>query len=138
MNARGSMKRVLLSVAVGFVIVAAIVFVFGGYIAEKLGLNFGHPLHPPAIAQGIDFNWPGNWDDNPEWTAKLARNFPAGSSEATLQATLRDEGFQIDEPAKSAEYRWGGMPCLYTLRVDWKAKDRKIASVNGGFGMGCL
>jgi hypothetical protein len=138
-----AMKRVLFSLGVAIVIVIASVLLFGplafgGYIANTLGIESNHPMHPPRIAQGIDFAWPGNWANNPQWNAVLARRFPKGSSEATLQSTLREQGFEIDAPARTARYEWGGMPCLYTLRVDWTAEARKLKAVDGGFGMGCL
>lgn len=138
------MKRVLLSfgAAIAIVILSVLLFgplAFGGYIANTLGIKSSHPMHPPTIAQGVDFAWPGNWTNNPQWTAVLARHFPKGSSEATLQSTLREQGFAVDAPARTAKYEWGGMPCLYKLSVNWAAaRDRKINSVNGGFGMGCL
>lgn len=137
------MKRLLLSLGVAVVIVAASVLLFGplafgSHIANTLGIRSTHPTHPPAIAQDVDFAWPGHWNDNPQWTAVLARRFPKGSSETTLQSTLREQGFAIDAPTRTAKYEWGGMPCLYTLRVNWSAHDRKLNAVSGGFGMGCL
>lgn len=138
------MKRVLLSLGVAVVIVIASVLLFGplafgSHIANTLGIKSTYPAHPPTIAQDVDFSWPGNWSNNPQWTAILQRRFPQGSNEATLQSTLREQGFAIDTPRRTAKYEWGGMPCLYTLRVNWSAaNNKKINSVNGGFGMGCL
>jgi len=140
------MKRVrahhiIISVAAA-VVIACIVFALfgpraaGGDLLQNMGINFGHPMRPPAIAKGVDFNWLGNWDRNPQWNAVLARRFPAGSDEAALRSTLQQEGFHVE--AATADYEWGGMPCLYTLRVNWSAANAKIKSVGGGFAMGCL
>lgn len=137
------MKRVLLSLGAAVVIVFLSVLLFGplafgGYIASTLGIKSAHPLHPPAIARDVNFGWPGNWTNNPQWTAALTQRFPKGSSEAELQSTLREQGFDIDVHARTARYEWGGMPCLYTLRVDWTAQGLKLDAVRGGFAMGCL
>lgn len=124
--------------------IAALAFILFGPLAlgirllERAGLKLNRPASPPIIAQSVDFNWPGNWSDNPQWNAVLAQHFPAGSDESLLRVTLFAEGFQIDERGRTARYEWGGIPCLYTLRVNWSAAEGKIKAVNGGFGMGCL
>jgi len=134
-------RHAIAGIAAALAIAAIAIVLFGplgGHILERIGVKLHHPANPPPIAKGVNFAWPGNWNDNPQWNAVLARRFPAGTDEAFLRLTLFSEGFQIDEASKAAKYEWGGMPCLYTLKVNWQAADGKIKTVNGGFGMGCL
>lgn len=99
----------------------------------------GHPTHPPAIAGDAHFEWPNKSGSEPKWTAILRQKFPVGSDEAMLEAALSDQGFKIDSKRKSAEYEWGGLPCVYSLRVDWKVGEaRKVTWVNGSFFPACL
>ena len=38
----------------------------------------------------------------------------------------------------TARYEWDGMPCLYTLTVDWTAAEGALTLISGGYGSGCL
>ncbi len=114
-------------------------------LAAYWGISFWYgrsgirPLDPPAIAQNAQFEWRHGWRSEPKWTAMLKRAFPLGSEVSALEDRLHREGFKLDAKRNTAEYEWGGQPCVYTLRVDWATTaDRKIASVNGGYALACL
>jgi hypothetical protein len=72
------------------------------------------------------------------WSRILRRKFPLGTRAAVLLTTLQQQGFEVEQARKTARYEWGGMPCLYTLTVDWTAAKSALTSVSGGYGSACL
>lgn len=52
---------------------------------------------------------------------------------------LKDQGFAINTARRSASYDWGGMPCLYTVSVDWREDAAQhIAAIKGRAYSSCL
>jgi hypothetical protein len=128
---------ILALVTIGFI--ALLIFqpivlvVIGGPI-----FGFGHPLNPPELAEGAKFDWLHGMPQERQWTGILRRKFRVGTRTATFLTTLQQQGFEIDRRHRTASYEWGGMPCLYTLTVDWAAAKDTLTSVGGGYGSACL
>jgi hypothetical protein len=128
-----------------FIIGAMSLCVLEGAFADELSVSpaicCGHPTVPPAITDGLDFSATvlTEQKQSQRWTAHLQQHFPVGSSVESLQDALRQQGFQIYQPRRTASYDWGGMPCLFTLTVEWtEDKAHRLASVGGHSRTGCL
>jgi hypothetical protein len=85
------------------------------------------------------FHLPMNARPDPELTAVLRSEFPAGSAQGKLVATLRQQNFHIEPKAHSAEYAWGGVACTFVLHLNWSAShDGTLNDISGRYGEGCL
>lgn len=77
------------------------------------------PVFPPIAA-----NVPGDH----AFKARIARNFPPGSSARLLREELAREGFTIlSDPAtrlNTARFRPDNLPCYGETRIDWQ-EDRR-------------
>ncbi|HTQ14769.1 MAG TPA: hypothetical protein VMH86_12920 [Rhizomicrobium sp.] len=102
-------------------------------------------------------------------TAKLRQRFPIGSPVPDMFVALQTEGFLTAHQANcgnpdahdgttAAEcqnqgrvlgemtatngeliYRWGGMPCVESVMVDWEAdKSHRLRAIRGRYGAACL
>ena len=136
-----SLKRVALSIlalgAIGF----AVLLIFQPFLLAIIGgsiFGFGHPKYPPELSEGAKFDWRHGMPQDRKWTRILLRKFHVGTPTTTLLATLQQQGFEIDRSHRTARYEWGGMPSLYTLTVNWTAANDTLASVSGGYSLGCL
>jgi hypothetical protein len=105
------------------------------------GTGFGHPLNPPTIAGNarIAAIKPVGDPAEQRWNAIVQRYFPPGTKVQDMLVVLKDQGFAINTGHHSASYDWGGMPCLYTVSVDWRENAaQRIATINGRAYSGCL
>jgi hypothetical protein len=109
--------------------------------ATVTGTGFGHPLNPPAIAGNarIAAIKPVGDPAEQRWNAIVQRYFPPGTKVQNMLVVLKDQGFAINTARRSASYDWGGMPCLYSVSVDWRENAvQRIATVNGRAYSSCL
>jgi hypothetical protein len=113
----------------------------GILFAETTGTGYGQPKNPPALAAGEEVS--AGMSDRAEKARKrtgiLEQHFPPGSHVQRLLQTLRQQGFKISEERRTASYHWGGMPCLFTLIVDWtEDANHRLASIKGDTYSSCL
>jgi|SRR5665213_658684 len=108
--------------------------------AEIAGTRYGHPRHPPALAEGVDVSSvQPNDKAEQNWNLIVTRHFPKGSRVQDMLTILRGQGFTVMSESHAASYDWGGMPCLYTARVIWSEDtEQRISAINGRAGSGCL
>ena len=143
------MKRVVLwllgsalAIAIAFAIFCALNPLMGMIIvADITGAGYGHPRNPPALADGKDFaaNLSDSAEKSRHWTQLLNQRFPTGTSVQLMLETLHQQRFEVSAERRTAFYDWGGMPCLYTLDVDWtEGVEHRITSIKGRSYSGCL
>jgi hypothetical protein len=159
---RRRVVRICLVIIAVLVAIGVGLFIWNPELTILLAAVILQPLlantQPPAIADGHI-----NTED--EWTDVLRQKFPAGTSEAVLQATLLRQGFKpptpppvqcwprgqpapvgqvifpcpVHDPAKTLEYQWGNFPCGDTVTVWWTIGDNgKVAQIGGYHSHGCL
>ena len=105
-------------------------------IALGFQTGFGHPLHPPLIAGDVPV---AGYSGGPRWNAIVQQHFAPGTKVQTMLVVLRDQGFSINPARHVASYDWGGMPCLFTVNVNWTEDPAQhIATIKGGAYSGCL
>jgi hypothetical protein len=82
---------------------------------------------------------------NAQFSLRLARRFPVGSSEQLLATELRREGFSLidrDRPTstqRDAKWHRDGFPCVSDAEVSWTAdRNGRIATIDGMYGYVCL
>src|SRR5579871_1266715 len=112
----------------------------GILFAEITGPGYGHPGHPPALAEGQNVSSvQPNDKAEQNWKLIVTRHFPKGSSARDMVTTLHAQGFRILPKYHNASYDWGGMPCLFTVNVVWSEDaQRRISTINGSARSGCL
>ena len=112
----------------------------GVLVTEVTGGDYGHPKHPPAFTKGMDVaSLKANDKAAQNWSLLATRLCPIGSSVEDMQATLSAQGFSIVPARHIASYDWGGMPCLFSVRILWKENSEgRLTAVKGYAGSGCL
>lgn len=71
---------------------------------------------------------------NEEWSPRLARQFPLGTAEADLVATLSSQGFVIDRVAKTTKADWTDGACNNQVDVVWQSDSAgRLTSVGGRY-----
>lgn len=115
---------------VGVLMIAAIAAVTVFWIEMDKGQGA-----PPPIAEGaMDFGQPSL-----AWSQRLETTFPKGVSETSVRERLGAEGFDVQPTSPHASYGWGnGLPCIYSLTVDWTAEDGTLTSISGDYTNACL
>jgi hypothetical protein len=100
-----------------------------------------------AVSQPqIGRNLPSAFDDaNRAFDARVDERFPIGSSEDTLVAELKREGFKVSENTTEAAtfkffalYDAPGLPCRLFWKVLWTSDDGKITAIAGRYSGVCL
>ena len=138
------MKRSLTfaSVALAFIVVGFVVLwlvnPFALAVLYGSVFGFGHPRNPPHFAESLRFQNDSVPEISEKWTALLRERFPLGSSGESISSTLRQQKFAVEVEQGKAQYQWGGMPCLYTLSVEWKNDNESVTSIEGAYYFGCL
>ena len=137
------LRRTLIGLGAALLLCAALAAVFplaAFFLIEGIWETVGIDPHtrPPELGRDITANWPGKTPD-PAWTSRLRKSFPPGTPESTLLVILRDQYFEIDEQHHSARFVWARFPCDHSLSVQWQvSRERKITTISGGTGSGCL
>jgi hypothetical protein len=106
-------------------------------------VGYGHPRHPPPLADGIQFSTAIRPNaaamQSVQWTAALRRRFPGGSMEGALLLTLQQQGFSVSPARRMASYDWGGPVCVQTVSTIWTTDiQHRIATIDGRYFSGCL
>lgn len=97
-------------------------------LVALIGWSLPHEK-PPRIAENMELSIA-----NEEWPPRLARQFPLGTAEAELVATLGSQGFAIDRVTKTAKANWADGFCNNEVDVVWRSDSAgKLTSVGGRY-----
>ena len=99
----------------------------------------------PAIATGLQKN---TEIASHAFDQRVKREFPVGSSVATLRDEVLAQKFEIlDDEHKQlfrmdhdiAVYQRSGFPCSVNYAIEWKTtEDHRIAKISGSAGLSCI
>jgi hypothetical protein len=86
----------------------------------------------PALLR--DAEW-----DKPETALAFRGRFRRGSSEASLMQWMKANNFKIDQQARRASLKVGGLPCAEAVAVSWTVIDGSIGATEAVVSeAGCL
>lgn len=113
-----------------------------GIVVGFLASEFGRSLSRPALVRGLDGD---EAQVDTEFARRVRAQFPVGSSQAVLIATLSEQGFtpkswRPELGASSAEFNDSNLACNVVADIHWRADTAgNLTFVKGSYHEhGCL